>query len=61
MPVDPPHPEGGRRDSSKDEVFFVFFCLKVNDFTRELKMDIFSRLEEDFRQKKFKRIGYEMC
>jgi hypothetical protein len=58
VPVDPPHPEGGRRDSSEDE---VFFCLNVNDFTRELKMDIFSRLEEDFRQKKFKRMGYEKC
>jgi hypothetical protein len=58
VPVDPPHLEGGKKDSSK---YVVFFCLNVNDFTRELKMDIFSRLEEDFRQKKFKRMGYEMC
>jgi hypothetical protein len=46
VPVDPPHPAGGKKDASKD---VVFFCLNVNDFTRELKMDIFSRLEENFR------------
>jgi hypothetical protein len=29
VPVDPPRPEGGKK---------LFFCLKVNDFIRELEM-----------------------
>jgi hypothetical protein len=47
---------------SKDvEFFFSFLKKDVYEYTRGLKIDKFSRLEEYFRQKKFMRMGWEMC
>jgi hypothetical protein len=45
---------------SKDVEFFLF-KKDVYEYTRGLKIDKFSRLEEYFRQKKFMRMGWEMC